>query len=344
MYKKPLKCLFLLCAALLCAGGAAHAQTSGVVPAPIQYVVSPETPGPNTQVTIEVQGVGTFVGNSTITWSQNGTVVSQGVGQRDFTFTTGSIGTETQIKVTVNSATQGTLTNSWTFIPSSINLVWEADTTVPPLYKGKALYSGGSDVKVVAFPSIAVNGSSFSVSALSFQWTLDSDPLPDQSGLGQNSLTFTGSQLQKEEDVSVDVYYGANKVGTGSVVIPATDPELVLYDKDPLRGIIFDSALPAGISLNGNELTVQAVPYFFSNSSLVNGALTYAWTLNGNDTTGPNAENGELTLLQSGSGSGSATLGVSLQNNDTDKLVQAANAALQIIFGTQSSSSGLFGL
>ncbi|HUD02870.1 MAG TPA: hypothetical protein VMR46_02510 [Candidatus Paceibacterota bacterium] len=342
MYNKPLNYIFLFCTALLLAG-VAHAQSS-VVPAPIQYVVSPETPGPNTQVTIEVQGVGTFIGNSTITWSQNGTVVSQGVGQHDFTFTTGAIGTETQIKVTVNSSTQGTLTNSWTFIPSAVNLVWEADTTVPPLYKGKALYSGGSDVKVVAFPSLAINGSSLPVSSLSFQWTLDGDPLPDQSGLGQNSLTFTGSQLQKEEDVSVDVYYGSTKVGTGSVAIPASDPELVLYDKDPLRGIIFDSALPAGISLDSNELTVQAVPYFFSNSSLANGALTYAWTLNGNDTSGPNSASGELSLVQSGSGSGSATLGVTLQNNDTDKLVQAANAALQIIFGTQSSNSGLFGL
>ena len=339
---KLLNYIFLSCTVLLFAG-VAHAQT-GAVPAPIQYVVSPETPGPNTQVTIEAQGVGTFIGNSTITWSQNGKVVSQGVGQHTFTFTTGAIGTQTQIKVTVNSSTQGILTKSWTFIPSSVNLVWEANTTVPPLYKGKALYSGGSDVKVVAFPSLAVNGTSLPVSNLSFQWTLDGDPLPDQSGLGQNTLIFTGSQLQKEEDVSVDVYYGSTKVGTGFVAIPATDPELVLYDKDPLRGIIFDSALPAGVSLDSKQFSVQAVPYFFSNSSLANGALTYAWTLNGNDATGPNSASGELSLIQSGSGSGSATLSVALQNNDTDKLVQAANAALQIIFGTQSSGGGLFGL
>ena len=89
---------------------------------------------------------------------------------------------------------------------------------------------------------------------------------------------------------------------------------------------------------------MQAVPYFFSNSSLANGALTYAWTLNGNDATGPNSAAGELKLHQTGSGSGSATIGVSLENNDTDKLVQAANAALQIVFGTQSSGGGLFGL
>jgi len=342
--QKPLNIAILALGIFLGTVPLAHAQSTSAVPAPVQYVVSPETPGPNTQVTIEAQGVGTFIGHSTITWSQNGNVVSKGQGQRDFTFTTGPIGTETQIHVEIDSSTQGTLTESWVFIPSLVNLVWEADTTVPPLYKGKALYSGGSDIKVVAFPSIAINSGTIPASSLSFQWTLDGDPLPNQSGIGQNSLTFTGSQLQNEEDVSVDVYYGATKVGTGSVVIPATDPELVLYDKDPLRGIIFDSALPAGISLGSKEFTVQAVPYYFANSSFANGALTYAWTLGGNDTSGPNSAAGQLTLTQTGSGAGSAYLGVSLQNNDTDKLVQAANAAVQIVFGTQSSGLGLFGL
>lgn len=343
MYKKPLKHIAIL-VALLLVGGVVHAQSNGYVPPPIQYVVSPETPGPNTQVTIDVQGVGTFVGDSTITWSVGGKVVSSGVGQHTFTFTTGNLGTQTRVHVVVKSSTEGTLTQDWVFIPSAINLVWEADTTVPPSYKGKALYSGGSNVKVVAFPTIIVNNKSLAASSLSYQWTLDGDPLPAQSGLGKNSLTFTGSQLQPQEDVAVDVYYGASKVGQGSVSIPATTPQLLLYDKDPLRGLLLDTALPAGVSLTSTEFSVQAVPYYFANSSLANGSLTYAWTLNGNDTTGPDAASGLITLRQTGSGTGGAVLGVSLQNNDTNMLVQAATAALQIIFGKQSSGSNLFGL
>ena len=53
--------------------------------------------GANTQVTIEAQGVGTFIGNSTITWSQNGNVVLKGQGQRDLTFTTGASAPKQQI-------------------------------------------------------------------------------------------------------------------------------------------------------------------------------------------------------------------------------------------------------
>ncbi len=327
--------------ALVCAP-LARAQL-GTVPAPIQYIVSPETPGPNAQVTIEAQGVGTFLGNSTITWSLNGKVVSSGVGVRDFTFTTGSLGTQTRVHVTINSSSEGTLTNDWVFSPSSVNMIWEADTSVPPLYKGKALYSGGSNLKVVAFPSIVVNGKGLPSSSLSFQWTVNDTPATQQSGLGRNSLNFTGDQLQPQEDVAVTVYYGASQVGFGEVIIPATTPQILFYDKDPLRGMLLDSALPSALSLSAKEFTIQAAPYYFANSSLQSGAATYAWTLNDQDTTGPNAAKGMLTLRQTGSGTGSAVIGVTIQNSDSSMLVQAAQAAMQIVFG-QSSGTSLFGL
>lgn len=321
----------------------AHAQSVGDVPAPVQYTVSPQLPGPDQTVEIQAQGVGSFLGDANIIWSENGRVVQSGVGSHTFSFTTGGLGTQTKIHVEIDSSTEGTLTQDFTIIPSLVDLVWEADTTAPPLYAGKPLYSGGSTIKVVAFPTVIAGGAQVPSSDLSFQWSHDDVPVPDQSGAGDATFTFAGSQLQPSEDVSVDVYYGANEVGTADITIPATSPMLLLYDKDPLRGLLTDEALPSALSMNAPELTIQAVPYFFSNSSAQNGALTYAWTLNGSDTTGPDSAQGILTLWQTGSGEGAATLGVSLQNTDSDKLVQAATAAAQIVFG-QSSGSSLFGL
>jgi hypothetical protein len=321
----------------------AYAQLNAV-PAPVQYIVSPQTPGPNTQVTIEAQGVGNFLGNSTITWSINGKVVLQGVGARDLTFTTGALGTQTRVHVAINSNTEGTLSNDWVFTPSSVIMLWEADTSVPPLYRGKALYSGGSNLKVVAFPSVAVNGKSISSNNLSFQWTVNDAPVPQMSGLGQNSLSFTGDQLQSQENVEVAVSYGANQVGYGQVVIPATTPQVLMYQYDPLRGLLLDSTLPSALNMTAKELTVVAVPYYFANQSLANGSATYAWTLNGDDTTGPNATKGMLTLRQTGTGAGAAVVGVSVQNTDTSMLVQAAQAVLQVIFGQSGSSGSPFGL
>lgn len=343
MYQKLLNYIGLAALLALTFAPLAHAQLSAVPP-PIQYIVSPQTPGPNTQVTIQIEGVGTFLGDSTVIWTENGKVVSSGVGDRTLTFTTGSLGTETHIHSEVDSATEGTITNDWVFVPSTITMLWEADTSVPPLYRGKALYSGGSNVKVIAFPSIVVNGKNLPTNSLSFQWTLDDNPLTQQSGLGQNTLTFTGNQLQSQEDAEVTVYYGASEVGYGEVIIPATTPQILFYVNDPLRGLLLDSALPASVTMNTTELTLQAVPYYFANQSLANGDATYAWTLNGNDTTGPNAAEGLLTLRQTGSGAGSADIGVAVQNANPSMLIQSAQTAIQILFGQSSSGSSLFGL
>ncbi|HWB33833.1 MAG TPA: hypothetical protein VG753_00715, partial [Candidatus Paceibacterota bacterium] len=54
----------------------ALAQVSGSAAVdPIRFVVTPEVPAPNQQVTIEAQGVGTFLGDASITWQENGKTV-----------------------------------------------------------------------------------------------------------------------------------------------------------------------------------------------------------------------------------------------------------------------------
>jgi hypothetical protein len=343
---KRYKIQWLVASGLLLAASCAplaSAQTLGIEP--VQYVVSPQTPGPGEQVTIEAQGVGSFLGDATVTWQENGATVLSGVGARDFSFTAGALGVPTRVHVEIDSSSQGTFTHDFTIVPSAVELVWEADTTVPPFYQGKALYSAGSQLKVVAFPSVFSGGARIAAGALSYQWTVDGTPAAAQSGLGASSITFQGNQLNAQEDVSVDVYYGGAELGSAEVLIPAQSPELVLYADDPLRGVLWDEALPAEAALTGQELTVAAVPYFFSNASSRAGALVYDWTLNGADTSGPGSAQGMLTLRQTGSGTGAAQLGVSLQNNDTDKLVQAASAALTLVFGQTAASIGsLFGL
>lgn len=320
-----------------------HAQTTGVDTSSIRLLSSPEAPGPNTQVRLEVQGVGNFVGDATITWQRDGSTVQSGVGERVYTFTTGGLGSVTRIKVIVESAAFGTMTREVTFAPAEVYMVWEADTSVPPLYRGKALYSAGSQVTVTAFPQVVANGRTISYNNFSFQWKRNGSTVPAQSGTGHNTLTLQGNQLQSGENITVDVLWNGTLVAQGSTFIPARDPQILLYPSDPLRGVLFDQAFPGAISLGSSEVTVQAVPFYFANDSLADGSLTYQWTLNGSTASGPDAARGTLTLRQSGEGSGEAVLGVSLQNTNPTKLLQAAETMLRIVFGNQTQSS-LFGL
>jgi len=315
----------------------------GGQPQPIQYIVAPESPGPFSTVYIEAQGIGNFLGNSTITWQQDGKTAFSGVGARTFSFTTGAVGKPTTISVSVNSTEYGVLQNSFVFNPSQISLVWEAQTTIPPWYAGKPLASAGSAIRVVAFPTVVENGTPVPAEALSFRWKLNDDVLPAQSGLGRNAFAFTSDQLHASESVSVDVLSGTTPAGHADIVIPLVQPVLILYAHDALRGVLYNRALNSPFAMPSTEMTVRAEPYFFSIDSASRGTLQYAWQLNGQDTSGPNTARGELTLRQTGAGQGSADLSVSLQNNDVGKLLQAAQTTFLVTFGGQSRGS-IFGI
>jgi hypothetical protein len=225
-------------------------------------------------------------------------------------------------------------------------MIWEADTTVPPMYRGKALYSAGSPLTVVAFPVVFQKSSRIAPNNLSYKWFRDDEPMTSVSGLGRFSISFDGDQLKVTENISVDVYWGNTKVAHGQITIPVTDPQLLLYQRDPLRGVIYDLSLPSDISLTAKELTLQAEPYYFSMASQKAGALTYTWQLNDEDTTGPDTARGILTLRQAGSGQGEANLTVALQSYSTTSFIQSAQNALHIVFGAAGGSllSNFFGL
>ena len=322
----------------------AFAQSLGTAaPAPIQYIVSPENPGPNALVYIEAQGIGNFLGNSNVVWTENGKTVSSGAGVRTFSFTTGPVGTETIIGVSIDTTGYGLITHSFDFNPSLINLVWEANTTIPPFYAGKPLASPGSSIRVVAFPDVMVGGVKQDASNISFQWKLDDVADPSQSGLGRNVFMLSANQLHMNADVTVDAQIGNATAGHGEIVIPFSQPQIVFYMHDPLRGVLYNQALGSTLAMPAQEETLRAEPYFFSIESIARDGLQFSWQLNGTDTTGPNTAGGELTVRQTGSGQGSATVSASMQNSESDKLLQAASAALTVTFGGSSNSS-LFGL
>ncbi len=327
------------------AGGYVHAQSNSALNTnSVQFIISPETPGPNEKVTIEAQGVGGFLGDANIVWQQNGKTVLSGAGERSFSFTTGAVGVKTRIQVNIDSASSGNFVKEFVFTPSTINLLWEANTSAPPLFRGKTLYSPGSSIKVVAMPRIVSNGSYVSANNLSFQWSVGGEPVVAQSGFGRSTFTYYGNQLNQSEAIGVDVSLAGSPVGHADLFLPGTEPELLLYVKDPLRGTLYDQAMPSTMSLVGQEVTLSAQPYYFSNESLAEKTLTYVWALDGKTVTGPETGAGVLTLRPSGSGQGQSSLSVSLQNNDTYKFLQAASVRLQILFGQPTNTGSGFGI
>lgn len=324
--------IVVLCAVIAAVPIFVFAQTQVT---PIQYIVSPETPQPGEEVRIDLQGVGSFLGNSLITWSIDGKTVEQGVGDSSYVFTAGEVGVQKTVTVSVKTNSYGTLNKTITITPSTINLIWEADTTTPPFYRGRALYSGGSKVTVTAFPTITHNKTPIPQKALSYQWTLNDEPLQMVSGIGKNTLVFQGDQLKKYEEVGLDVYHGSTKVGHKTLSIEAISPRIIFYQRNPLRGEMFNEAMTLQAPFTGNEMTLQAEPFFFANSSIKTKKLLYTWTIDGTETSGPDTQRGIITLRRNGDGGGSAVVDVTAQNTANDQLVQSTTAFLRIMFNNK---------
>ncbi len=206
-------------------------------------------------------------------------------------------------------------------VSANVVLVWEAETYVPPFYKGKALLPDGADVRIMAFPPANLGDAS----ALSYTWKVDGEVIDTASGVGrsffiQRSDVFGGSKL-----IVVEVSRGGTKVGTGVARVPLVKPSVALFSSLPLTGILFGGGLDAP---QGDEVTLEAYPLFFSVDTKSNPNLTYDWSINGEHVSNPLGNSGRLTLRKDAGGA--AHVGLSLQNEV--RVLETTSGSIDIVF------------
>lgn len=323
--------------ALLCAGPAALAQARATDT--LEVRVTPSTPAPGERTTIVLTSTSLDLGSAQIAWTLNGNAAAAGAGERTFSFTMGASGRSTIVGVTVTPRQGPRATRTFTFRPGSVILLWEADTYTPPLYKGRALYSAGSGVRILAVPSVSdQSGAPIPASELTFKWQIGEQAYADRSGLGRDLLLITGSQLREEELVGVTVLRrDGSQAAASAIRIPATAPLARLYRADELRGVRYERALAGEEPLTTTETTIVAEPYFLSGGARMQTGFTYSWLLNGKDVAPQGEDRTIITLRQQG-GEGRATLEFSVEGNAYSKLLQRAGAALTFVLGDGRSS------
>lgn len=206
---------------------------------------------------------------------------------------------------------------------NTISLVWQADTYTPPFYQGKALHTGGSSYEVIALPP-----SGYTTQNLVFTWEKDARTLGSLSGRGQNVLSLEGGVVNSVVDIRVIVSTPAGtELGRGRIVLAPQDPRVVLYQRDPARGTLFEHAL-SSFSLTDDEITVEAVPYFFSDTP---STLLHVWRLNSEQL--PEEQNFVVTLRRPEEESGQSTLSFSVEH--PQKFMQEAQTSATIMFTEQ---------
>jgi len=338
--------LFIFCIALLCASAPlfSYAQITSSQDV-LSVSVNPQTPGAGEKTTITVSTSYFDAGTANFIWTINGApVISSGAGARTITFTMGPVGKATSIGLTIRPRSGEPISRMFTFRPGGVTLLWEANTYVPPFYSGKALYSAGSSIKVLAITNIVdTAGRPVDASDLTFKWKINDVAFADRSGAGKNVLELTGHALGGPEQVLVDVLRrDGSKAGQGFVEIADTDPKILFYKKDPLRGTLYATALINQATLDDTETTIVAEPFYMSGTSRNQKSFTYEWLINDKPIAPQGKDPAVLTLRQTSAQTGSANLQFAIQNTDSSRLLQQASAALMLILG--GAKTDFFGI
>lgn len=309
----------------------------------ISVTILPSVPKPNEVVTISIETYSFDLNKSEISWYINDVLTESGTGLKSFTLQAPESGERMIVRATINKELGGTISKSFTIAPADVDLVWQADTYSPPFYKGKSLFTRQSTITLNAIPNfVNLNtGQTIPSSSLVYEWKYNGDVLPNSSGQGRDRLEITGDIIARPISITVTVSaIGSDLQARTSLTINTFDPEIVLYENNPIYGVMFEKALSGSFMINRNEMEISAVPYSFSAENRDDDTLTYKWLLNG-QTIQTYGNRKDLVFRKTTESTGKAN--ISITTNNEDKFLQTANTSFSVMLeGTTSGNAFSF--
>ena len=293
----------------------------------VSITTNPQTPGPNEDVTVSVQSYVTNLNAAKIIWYVDKEPIKEGIGEKTFQTRTKSIGQSVVIEVVIIGTNGEQYNKKLVLTPIEVDMLWEADTYVPPFYKGKALPTYKSIVKVTAIPRF--NSLTSDPANYYYKWTVNRTQGVGE-GLGHNSAPIGVGWPNSSIPVTVDVSLAASGgSGSATTFLPITDPTILFYEQAPLLGALFAHALKGSVTAEGNEYKIRAVPYFFSNDDLNGGQIVYSWRKNAQPVA--SESNPDLFTLGKDSKAAQATT-ISLFAQNRKRVLQQANEHVIVNF------------
>lgn len=305
--------LFIAMGALLLSCGNiffAHAQS-----APIDLTLTsvPLNPQPQQQITITAQSYSTDISQALMTWTYNGKVISSNTGQTTIAVIAPAGGTTGTIIATATGAGFDQTSATLLLRPASIDLLWEGvGSYAPPFYKGRALPSIGSIIKVTAVPAYNAPRQ------LSYSWTQNGDAQTANSGYNKTSYLFQNSALISTEQIGVTEQSGGFSAQNSVAITPINPTVIGYFNTDGY--IDYANGGTSSLSTTASGAIVHFEPYFFSTPYSIPHDLSFAYA----DSTGNTLDTGdpenELRLSRPDEGGQSqlslmiSTIEYSLQN------------------------------
>ena len=309
--------------------GIVQAQSIPGVSEPITLESFPQFPAPDDTVEVTVSSFNTDLDRANISWTVNGKSVQKGTGVAAIKVPAGKAGNLTTVTVTVETKDIGSLTADLSWRPADVVLLWKTDGYVPPFYKGKAVELYGSSFEVSALPEFySTNGTRLDPKTLLYTWKKNGTVDPGQSGYGK--MTFSGSQtsyVRGGDDISVEVKDQSGTMGASKrVTLSPKTADVVLYENDPIQGILYGKSISGNLNLESEEISIHAEPYYVSSKNARQG-LSYRWQIN--NANAPSFDNKQdVTLRKSNQIGAQATINLLVEH--AVKILQGGNASIVI--------------
>jgi hypothetical protein len=287
----------------------------------------PEFPKELEQVTLTLSSFTIDLQTSRIVWRENGVVVGQEIGltQRSFSVPRNGSFKTIVVEATTNAGFKSSQT--YTLAPQSMDVLWEAiNSHTPPFYKGKALPSEQSLVRVVALPAFVSGGTQINPSQIVYSWTVGGRQPENASGFGKSSTVFKFNPIKNSETVRVlaETVSGSSQAEE-TISLRPFPTDIVFYEASPLLGVLYDRAFVKGVTLVTKEITLVAEPYFFTGPV---SALNLVWSIDGN-TVNPGVDKTRLTLRNPDK-TGNATISLAVRH--VEKTLQRLKRDIQIYY------------
>jgi len=302
----------------------------GVTESAILVNVAPPNPAPGETVNINLNSYSANLDTVLIMWTVNGSATASGIGRKSFSVNAGTTGTTTNIMATI-FLPSGEIEKRITLRPSALTLLWQAnDSYVPPFYKGKALPSADTEIKVVAMPEIISGTGMVNAKSMTYAWKKDYTNDQQASGYGKNYMIYTNDYLDRVNSVEVTASTTDQRYSSrGSIVVPSFDPKISFYRVHPLYGTMFNNEILNSHFVGGEEV-IRSVPYFISPKNIQIPTLLFNWYINGNIIRNDNVEKHLIPLRVREGVTGTSRLRLEIE--DTTRIFQSAVKEINIQF------------
>ena len=301
--------------------------------------ISPRASSPGANVTIVADSSFLDLSLSEIEWFVNGKVVLRGTGKTTLNTVAGALGTKALIEVTATTPEGTTAAGEISIRPGEVDLLFDSDSYVPPFYRGRALPSAGTTLRLQAIVHFQkTDGSLVPENAILYTWKRRGQILSQVSGRGKSSVSIPAPSLFSSDLISVEVQSADGEFsGTASAPIDSTDPFVALYEDHPLFGITYGREIGAQKSVSGSEITLAAVPFFAEASRPDDENLLYEWTVNNVPVVASSSKKNEIVASAGPSNRGA---GIQVQISHAKNFFMSVTGRWAILFSSASAGPG----